>query len=100
MAKFGIALGSGPRGHGFKSRHSDQIAPFLSSFEKVAKGLVTIENAWLQGFFLLFACYVLKLFGIAVVNLVSESKFFLLFFSDILKSPYSLSYQMKFIYTV
>ena len=24
MAKFGIALGSGPRGHGFKSRHSDQ----------------------------------------------------------------------------
>ena len=24
VAKFGIALGSGPRGHGFKSRHSDQ----------------------------------------------------------------------------
>ena len=24
MAKFGIALGSGPRGHGFESRHSDQ----------------------------------------------------------------------------
>ena len=24
MAKFGIALGSGPRGLGFKSRHSDQ----------------------------------------------------------------------------
>ena len=23
MAKFGIALGSGPRGHGFESRHSD-----------------------------------------------------------------------------
>ncbi len=23
VAKFGIALGSGPRGHGFKSRHSD-----------------------------------------------------------------------------
>ena len=25
MAKFGIALGSGPRGLGFESRHSDQI---------------------------------------------------------------------------
>ena len=25
MAKFGIALGSGPRGHGFESRHSDHI---------------------------------------------------------------------------
>ena len=25
MAKFGIALGSGPRGPGFESRHSDQI---------------------------------------------------------------------------
>ena len=25
VAKFGIALGSGPRGHGFKSRHSDHI---------------------------------------------------------------------------
>ena len=24
MAKFGIALGSGPRGRGFESRHSDQ----------------------------------------------------------------------------
>ena len=24
MAKFGIALGSGPRGLGFESRHSDQ----------------------------------------------------------------------------
>ena len=24
VAKFGIALGSGPRGHGFESRHSDQ----------------------------------------------------------------------------
>ena len=24
MAKFGIALGSGPRGHGFESRHFDQ----------------------------------------------------------------------------
>ena len=24
MAKFGIALGSGPRGHGFESRYSDQ----------------------------------------------------------------------------
>ena len=23
VAKFGIALGSGPRGHGFESRHSD-----------------------------------------------------------------------------
>ena len=26
VAKFGIALGSGPRGLGFESRHSDQIA--------------------------------------------------------------------------
>ena len=26
VAKFGIALGSGPRGHGFESRHSDHIA--------------------------------------------------------------------------
>ena len=25
VAKFGIALGSGPRGRGFKSRHSDQL---------------------------------------------------------------------------
>ena len=25
MAKFGIALGSGPRGRGFESRYSDQI---------------------------------------------------------------------------
>ena len=25
MAKFGIALGSGPRGLGFESRYSDQI---------------------------------------------------------------------------
>ncbi len=25
VAQFGRALGSGPRGHGFKSRHSDQI---------------------------------------------------------------------------
>ncbi len=25
VAKFGIALGSGPRGLGFESRHSDQI---------------------------------------------------------------------------
>ena len=25
VAKFGIALGSGPRGHGFESRHSDHI---------------------------------------------------------------------------
>ena len=25
VAKFGIALGSGPRGRGFKSRHSDQF---------------------------------------------------------------------------
>ena len=24
VAKFGIALGSGPRGRGFESRHSDQ----------------------------------------------------------------------------
>ena len=27
MAKFGIALGSGPRGLGFESRHSDQKNP-------------------------------------------------------------------------
>ena len=26
MAKFGIALGSGPRGLGFESRYSDQIS--------------------------------------------------------------------------
>ena len=25
VAKFGIALGSGPRGRGFKSRHSDHV---------------------------------------------------------------------------
>ena len=25
VAKFGIALGSGPRGPGFESRHSDQL---------------------------------------------------------------------------
>ena len=31
MAKFGIALGSGPRGLGFESRHSDQIR--LKSFD-------------------------------------------------------------------
>ena len=30
VAKFGIALGSGPRGHGFKSRHSDHIKGALS----------------------------------------------------------------------
>ena len=29
VAKFGIALGSGPRGHGFESRHSDQIRPII-----------------------------------------------------------------------
>ena len=26
VAQFGSALGSGPRGHGFESRHSDHIA--------------------------------------------------------------------------
>ena len=32
VAKFGIALGSGPRGRGFKSRHSDhKITPLLLS---------------------------------------------------------------------
>ena len=29
MAKFGIALGSGPRGRGFESRHSDQNPQIL-----------------------------------------------------------------------
>ena len=28
MAKFGIALGSGPRGLGFESRHSDQKSQY------------------------------------------------------------------------
>ena len=32
MAKFGIALGSGPRGLGFESRYSDQIRA-LNSYE-------------------------------------------------------------------
>ena len=31
MAKFGIALGSGPRGHGFKSRHSDHFSKMLET---------------------------------------------------------------------
>lgn len=30
VAKFGIALGSGPRGRGFKSRHSDHRKPLIS----------------------------------------------------------------------
>ena len=43
VAKFGIALGSGPRGHGFKSRHSDQIKEiallcYLFYFSMSAKG--------------------------------------------------------------
>ena len=29
MAKFGIALGSGPRDLGFESRHFDQIRPII-----------------------------------------------------------------------
>ena len=29
VAKFGIALGSGPRGRGFESRHSDQNPQIL-----------------------------------------------------------------------
>ena len=32
VAKFGIALGSGPRGRGFKSRHSDHVAADDISF--------------------------------------------------------------------
>ena len=34
MAKFGIALGSGPRGHGFKSRHSDHTAHIFGILTK------------------------------------------------------------------
>ncbi len=32
VAKFGIALGSGPRGRGFKSRHSDQKICYSVSY--------------------------------------------------------------------
>ena len=35
MAKFGIALGSGPRGLGFESRHSDQIRLKSSDFSRI-----------------------------------------------------------------
>ena len=35
VAKFGIALGSGPRGLGFKSRHSDQIRLKSVDFNRI-----------------------------------------------------------------
>ena len=42
VAKFGIALGSGPRGHGFKSRHSDHITPDADC----VGGVFILTEAW------------------------------------------------------
>ena len=45
MAKFGIALGSGPRGLGFESRYSDQKNSRFCSV-KVAKTAVFIKTVF------------------------------------------------------
>ena len=49
MAQFGSALGSGPRGHGFESRHSDhenhwEIIRWFSFFSKVFLGFLRSAN--------------------------------------------------------
>ena len=43
VAKLGIALGSGPRGRGFKSRHSDQKSPKPFGF-----GDFCFDRMWLS----------------------------------------------------
>ncbi len=38
MAKFGIALGSGPRGHGFESRHSGvYVRQYCAEIDEAAR---------------------------------------------------------------
>ena len=47
MAKLGIALGSGPRGLGFESRHSDQIRKNA----EISKGFRRFPFQWLCAWF-------------------------------------------------
>ena len=47
MAKLGIALGSGPRGRGFESRHSDQIRKNA----EISKGFRRFPFPWLCAWF-------------------------------------------------
>ena len=55
MAKFGIALGSGPRGLGFESRHSDQQKTVFSiwktRFFSLSKNFERVPFERKQGFF-------------------------------------------------
>ena len=51
VAKFGIALGSGPRGRGFKSRHSDHkeaIKKILPKKTPIVSGFSCIQLAVFQ----------------------------------------------------